>query len=309
MHESQVHKFWLGTLLFHLMAPLTVSGQSQGAAGPAQSGSLDPSHTSRRTSLYTALSSSYATSSNWQGQDLRNFAFIGNVQYKHFARDSTKSHAHQVLADLGYLKFVDSIWVKSVDRLQVNLLWASNGKRFNHSYSVLLNTQFLPNTSWLYHPESNRTKASKVGGFMRPFGLEVGYGAVLNFWKASSINFAFATLKVSGFPKELTAVPFTNATLMESPRMNYYMSYGFGLVTAINKPIGNRLLWINNSRAFANGLDKDHVNFDFSNMLIVKLWKYIQFRFDTRLAYNPLLNYNIQFRQEALIGFFYERNH
>lgn len=43
-------------------------------------------------------------------------------------------------------------------------------------------------------------------------------------------------------------------------------------------------------------------------MLIVKLWKYILFRFDTRMAYNAMLNYQVQFRQEALIGFLYERN-
>jgi hypothetical protein len=89
--------------------------------------------------------------------------------------------------------------------------------------------------------------------------------------------------------------------------MNYYASYGFGLVTAINKPFGKHVQWLNNSRAFCNGFDKDHVSFDVANMLIVKLWKYIQFRFDTRLAYNPLLNYDLQFRQEALVGFFYER--
>ena len=154
-----------------------------------------------KTYLYSALSASYATSSNWQGQNLRNFAFVGNVLYKHAAFDSTRSHAHQVIADLGYLKFVDSVWVKSVDKLQVNLLWAANGKRFNHSYSLLLNTQFLPNTAWVTDPETDRTTAKQVGGFMRPFGLEVGYGAVFNFWKGSSINFAFATLKVAGFPK------------------------------------------------------------------------------------------------------------
>ena len=50
------------------------------------------------------------------------------------------------------------------------------------------------------------------------------------------------------------------------------------------------------------------MNLQLSNMVIVKLWKYLQLRFDTRLAYNPLLNDKMQFRQEALIGFFYERN-
>ena len=35
-----------------------------------------------KTYLYSALSASYATSSNWQGQNLRNFAFVGNVLSK-----------------------------------------------------------------------------------------------------------------------------------------------------------------------------------------------------------------------------------
>lgn len=79
------------------------------------------------TFLYSSLSTSYSTSNNWQGSDLQNFAFLGNVLYKHAAWDSTRSHAHQVLADLGYLKFVDSTWVKSVDRVQVTCCGAPTG--------------------------------------------------------------------------------------------------------------------------------------------------------------------------------------
>jgi hypothetical protein len=292
------HLVHITTVVINLIH-LNASGQGMALEAP---------YRTQSSSLYTALSTSYSTSSNWQGQDLRNFAFLGNLLYKHNAQDSTRAHAHQVLADLGYLKFVDSLWMKSVDRLQIHLLWSAQSRRFDHAYSILLNTQFLPNTSLSYDAELQRTISTTVGGFMRPFSLEAGYGAAFRFWSTSSINFAFATLKLSGYPKELTAPQFSDATLVQSRAMNYYMSYGLGLVTAINKPIGQRLQWINNSRAFCNGFDKDHVNFDLGNMLIVKLWKYIQFRFDTRMAYNPMLNYQVQFRQEALIGFFYARN-
>ena len=77
---------------------------------------------------------------------------------------------------------------------------------------------------------------------------------------------------------------------------------------AINKTFGERVRWINNTRLFGNGIDRDHVSFDLTNMIVVKLWKYIQLRADTRLNYNPMLSYNMQFRQEVLVGFFYERN-
>jgi len=258
--------------------------------------------------LYTSLASSYSTSTNWQGQDLRNFSFVGNVQYRHGAIGVGKSHTHQLLADLGYLKYLDSIWVKSVDRLQLNFLWASEAPRLRHSYSILFNTQFLSQSMWSFDAELGQSVERHVGGIMRPFSLEAGYGAVFSFWGTSNINFTFATLKLSGYPTEITATQFRDATMISAPTMNYFASYGFGITTAINKPIGKHVQWINNTRFFGNGLDRDHLQFDFANMLIVKLWKYVQLRFDTRLAYNPILNYDLQFRQEALVGFFYERN-
>lgn len=96
------------------------------------------------SSLYGSLSTSYASSSNWNGQDLRNFALVGNVLYSHNLFAPTQSHSHQLMADLGYLKFVDSTWEKSIDNLQVNLLWNNTGRKFNSSYTVAFSTQFLP---------------------------------------------------------------------------------------------------------------------------------------------------------------------
>lgn len=264
----------------------------------------------RRTlsSLYGSLSASYATSQNWAGQDLKNYAFATNLLYRHTLFGSERSHAHQLAADLGYLKFVDSTWVKHIDRIQVNLLWNSSGRKFNHSYSIVLATQFLPNAILEYNLEEGRLEERAVGGFLNPFALDAGYGAVWSFWQGSNINFAFATLRFSGSPKASMAPSFTDNNMIEGRNALYFLNYGFSITAAINKPIGEHLQWINSTRFFGNGVDRDHVNFDFNNMVIVKLWKYLQLRMDTRLAYNPMLNYDLQFRQELLIGFFYERN-
>ncbi len=260
------------------------------------------------TSLYGSLSASYASSSNWNGRDRRNFALVGNLLYTHDRITPGHSHSHQLLADLGYLKFADSTWEKSLDRLQVNLLWNRNGKKFNSSYSVAFGTQFLPSAFQEYDIEQDKLVERSVGGFLNPFNLQLGYGGVFTFWGLSNINFAFATLQMSSSPKEFTSPAFTDANVIEGKQAYYFMNYGFSVSTAINKNFGDHVQWINNTRFFGNGLDRDHVNLQFNNMVIVKLWKYLQLRFDTRLAYNPMLNYKMQFRQEALIGFFYERN-
>ena len=98
------------------------------------------------SSLYGSISASYATSSNWYGRDQRNFALVGNLLYSHSLFAASHNHSHQLMADLGYLKFVDSTWEKSLDRLQVNLLWNNTGRKFNSSYTVAFGTQFLPSS-------------------------------------------------------------------------------------------------------------------------------------------------------------------
>jgi hypothetical protein len=149
------------------------------------------------TGLYGALCASYAASENWGGQNLKNYAFAGNVLYRHNVFEGTRSHAHLFMADLGYLKFVDSIWVKNMDRIQTNFLWSSTGKRLNQSYMIAFGTQFLPNKIPMYDPETGTVTDASVGGFLNPFTLEAGYGAVFTFWNTSNINFAFATLKLN----------------------------------------------------------------------------------------------------------------
>lgn len=260
------------------------------------------------TNMYGSVCASYASSQNWVGHDLDNYSFATNLLYRHNMFSNERNHAHQIVADLGFLKFVDSTWVKHMDRFQVNLLWNSSGRKWNHSYTIVLGTQFLSTTKLDYSLEENRTIESQVGGFLNPFALDAGYGAVLSFWQGSNINFAFATLRLSGSPKASTAPSFIDARTIESDRAYYYLQYGFSLTAAINKPIGKHVQWVNNTRFFGNGLDRDHLQFDLNNMVIVKLWKHVQLRLDTRLAYNPMLNYDLQFRQEALLGFFYERN-
>ncbi|MBS1942714.1 MAG: hypothetical protein JST38_17750 [Bacteroidetes bacterium] len=280
--------------------------QAQGPDSSSAVSSAEPRYVS--TAFYGSLSASYATSDNWAGHDQRNLTVQGNLFYSHNLFGNGRSHSHQAMADLGFLKYVDSTWEKSIDNVQVNLLWSNNGHKFNSSYTVAFGTQFLPASFPEYDFEQDKLVNRSVGGFLNPFNMQVGYGGVFRFWNTSTANVAFATIQLSSSPKEFASPAFLDANVIEGKRAYYFMNYGFSLSTAIRKKFGNHVEWINNTRIFGNGLDRDHVNLQLSNMVIVKLWKYLQLRFDTRLAYNPLLNYKMQFRQEALIGFFYERN-
>ena len=255
--------------------------------------------------LRTSLSASYATSQNFQSRDFQNYALNAGLFVQDDRTGEVRKHQHKLLADLGYLKFIDSSWVKGIDRLQVNLLWSRTQRKWTHSYSVMLATQFLPNYTYQYDHESGATREERIGGFASPGVLELGYGATWYPWPRSTIQFAFATAKVNAMPKA-SLQHADRPHFAETERSVFDMQYGGSLLVNINQPVNERVEWINMSRFFCNAFDRDHVSFDFINKVYVKLFWYVQLRLDTRLGYDPLVNYDLRFSQEVLLGLFYE---
>ena len=65
----------------------------------------------------------------------------------------------------------------------------------------------------------------------------------------------------------------------------------------------------NDSRLFFNALNRTAINFDFNNRIAIRFLKYLQLRFDLHLIYNPDYSKNLQYRQEVLLGVFYENHY
>jgi len=255
--------------------------------------------------MLASLTTSYATNSNWQGKDYRNFSFAGSINYRHALVSGNWQHQHLFIADLSYLKFIDSIWIKNTDRLNMNLLWSEDGHKFRHSYAINFNTQMLPSYTYRYDYETGQNHSEKISYVFCPATLDLGYGMVRNFWNASNLNLAFATLKLSSYPLINGETP--EQQLAHGKNAWYKMEYGLALSTNIRKPIGERVEWWNDSKLFCNAINRDQVTFDFNNKIIVKLLRYLQLRFDTRMSYQPLINYKLQFSQEVTLGVFFEK--
>lgn len=259
-----------------------------------------------RSTLTTTLSASYTTSRNWQGTDFQNYALSSGLFWQDDLQSAKRRHQYKVIADLSYLKFIDSTWVKGADRLQTNFLWSRTERKWTHSYAVVFYTQFLPAERQAFNTETGRSERERIGGFCSPGGLELSYGATWYPWPRSSIQFSFATAKITSAPKatlqntELEHFAETGNTVFD-------MHYGGSLLVNIDHPLTDRINWINTSRFFCNGLDRDHVNFEVINRVAIKLWKCLQLRFDTRLGYDPQVNYDLKFSQEIMLGVFYER--
>lgn len=284
------------TMTFALMRTVQVTAQGI----PADSSAF------RSSTLNASLSASYTTSKNWQSTDFQNYALSSGLFWQDDLQSATRRHQFKVIADLSYLKFIDSVWVKGADRLQANFLWSRTERKWTHSYALVFWTQFLPNEATAFNSENSTMERHNVGGFCSPGGLELSYGATWYPWERSSIQFSFATAKITSAPKA-TLQDTGKEHFAQSDHTVFDMSYGGSLLVNIDKALTDRINWLNTSRFFCNGLDRDHVNFEVINRVAIKLWKCLQLRFDTRLGYDPVVHYDLKFSQEIMLGVFYER--
>ncbi|MFM9984780.1 MAG: hypothetical protein ACKVOK_06070 [Flavobacteriales bacterium] len=265
-------------------------------------GAFSDSTISVLSQLNAALSSSYTANANWQGQDFQHYAFAGSLNARHQKMGGQWNHQHMILCDLSYLKFIDSLWIKNTDRLQVNLLWSEEGTRFRHSYTLNFSTQLLPSFQYSYDYERRINIKERTAWGFCPATLEAGYGMTRQFWETSNINLAFATVRMSALPRTAAFESVRDEQLVRGNRAYFKMEYGLMLAANIQKKLNDRVVWMNTSRLFCNAFNRDQITIDVQNRITIQLWKFLQLRFETRVAYNPLVNYHFQFSQEVMLG-------
>ena len=277
-----------------------------------QADSLQNKYSTNKWLFFPSLSASYVNYSNWLGQDHDTWSFLSNIDFKHRrAFSSGWSHDYLLKTELGYLHYSDSVWMKNADRFKVTLQWTEKrGKALSHSYSFYLQSQFLKSYQVVYDAEQDGAVKKLKGWFLAPAVLEIAYGLNWYFWDYSRMNVAFATFRLSSrprIPEDPNDLSEEDQSLFKSKRKTIKTEYGFSTQLYINKDIYPKvLLWDHQSRFFFNALNRFGIHADISNRFTIRFLKYLQFRIDTHLLYEPDISRKLSYRQELLLGFFYE---
>ncbi len=263
-------------------------------------------------SLFSSLSASYINYHNWQGDDHSALSFLSNVDYRHYkSYVSGWSHDHLVKIELGFLRYTDSVWIKNADQFKVAMQWTEKpGKHLSHSYSFFIQSQMLKSWQFVYHDDSNKKEKELKGWFMAPGAVELAYGLNWYFWEKCRINVAFASCRISTKPRfaDYPDIKSENdESLFKSKRLYIKSEYGFSSQLYIRKELYPKVvIWDNQSRFFFNAFNRIGVHVDISNRFAIRFLKYLQFRIDTQLVYNPDFSKKLSYRQELLLGLFYE---
>jgi len=308
---------WIRVALFllswipHFLFDNTIHSQ------PSKSGDTTSNHKSispadslkrsRNTTFLATLATSFTENKNWQNVDYRNYFFLGNIDYSLRVSSDKFKQLYQVRGELGFLKFIDSTWFKNSDNFNILTQWTEySTKAITHSYSIILKTQFTD--TWKYNSDINgETTREWRGGILNPATLMIAYGLNYDFWERCFINLALATIKVSTRPRYDNELLPTEKELARTAKSFIISEYGMSIQSAITKKISGNVSWDNKTLFFTNGINKNQITWDFQNRFTFVSLKYLQLRADTHIVYDPQYSYRFQYKQELLIGLFYER--
>jgi len=261
---------------------------------------LRPS-TSKTLTYTLSLTSSYSTYSNWSAGDHNNFSFQGNGDFFYTLRKEKFREQYSFRSSLNFIKFVDSLWIKATDYWKASVRFTDQpSKDFTHSYSLLVASQWLD--SYRYVTHDSLLVKERRGNFMNPGSITLAYGLNWHFWQRSSVNFSFASVKITTKPRYISAV-VKEEELARTTNSLIYSEYGMSIQTDIEKRISPNLAWENNSTFFSNGISKSRVQADFMNSFSLRFLRFMEFRIDTHIVYDPLYSYRLQFLHGFMIGF------
>jgi hypothetical protein len=263
---------------------------------------------SSRSNLYFRgnISCAITGQQNWQGNSEGAITLSAGADLKYNSRKGVNFAEHRFRGELAYLQPQNERWIKNNDLLRISMLcYKKPTTGWKTGFSARLTTQWL--STWKNNPENNRQLW--YGGFMNPFAFDCSYDFTKPLFKNSRILLSLATVTVTGTPVKRYYGRMEE--IMIRGKNSYIRSrYGCSLQLILDESFRNNTILLDHqSNIVANSLSSDGLRMDIQNRITFKLLRYLQLRFDTRLLYDPVYSYKIQYRQEVLLGVFYDTGH
>lgn len=250
------------------------------------------------------ISTSCFANLNWKDKTNFSVNIYGSLYLAYRKTRGRLKTIHEFRSQLGYIKYIDSVWVKPTDVFYISSIWTVNSSHsINTSFSAYLKSQLTDSWKNVYLPDQKRKWLS--GPFL-PASLILGYGINKTFEGNSYINCSFASLKINSRPHLPNSNrEIKNAILTE--KIIYNSEYGFQLQWLFNKKIFTLFTWENRTNFFATGFDKNTITFDFQNAISIKPVRFMKIRLEQLVIYDRLQSEKIQTRIELMIGLSFDK--
>jgi hypothetical protein len=276
-------------------APCAAAAQAAvpGSAGPAAAfnGKL-------------SLSASYSTLSNWSGGTRNHFTGQGNGDAAWRRAGKKVRWLVTFRTAVNFIRYSDSSWVKTMDywRLAVSAS-ERTGKRGSRTLSLLASSQWLPGYRQVYR--DGAWSRERIGGFMNPGSITAEYGYHWKTGQEYRFYLSPAAIKVSVRPRQLQPEGH-EGDIARTAQAYIYSDYGLSARIELDVKIRPNVIWENYSTLFCNGISRTRVQAECSNALRFIFLRFLEFRIDTRIVYEPSVSYRAQVMQGFLLGLLFD---
>lgn len=257
---------------------------------------------SRRNCLFNGDLSGSVISERYGAYDASGSLVLKSMaEYRRRTISREGTREYYAITQLGYASLFDSIWVKQSDLLRIQFRSMRRSGKLSRSWTVMAGTQWM---------ESRRQpgRTGFTGGFLNPLRVEAGTGIELRFWKDSRVLLQPAGLTLQFMPKTLRRTGDTDKPFLETSRDLLIARYGLSMQLSIDEQYADgRLVWRNQSRVFLNALSATQVGVEVLNRFALRFLRVMQLRIETQLNYAPERSLRLEYRQEVLLGVFYEQ--
>lgn len=215
------------------------------------------------------------------------------------------SHILKAGCELGFTAYMDSVFVKHSDKVNIHYIHKSGPATLSRSASFQFVSSLLHSYDYVFNSATGKTDRVRTGSVLCPAETDFGYGVSYLFGNNSLINISLATARFTVKPEYLLVPDETRILLARSGKKLLYFDYGFSLQYYVIRKL-NSFVSINfTGKAFIKSLKKDQYEFESSNILSVKITKTVEVKLESKWIYLPVTPYNLRVRNELLIGLYF----
>ncbi len=116
-----------------------------------------------------SLSGTFSAQHNWYNDEnnYKSIAFLFNGNVTHRINSAKFKQNYSIRTNLGYLKILDSIWIKNNDYWRINAVLIENqNKWLTHTYTVTARSQFLNTYRYVYISDNDELVKTKSAAFL-----------------------------------------------------------------------------------------------------------------------------------------------
>lgn len=244
-------------------------------------------------------SGSFLSLSNWKGSTFRSYSLSASADYFSLKEKNQRQVLLAGRSQTAFTRYIDSVWVKSSDRLDLQLIFSQRASRLSKTWSMLLHTGLLTGFEYVTNGSEGKMRKKMNSTFLMPADFEAGYGMGLQLNATSYLNFTFATLRFRIEQGE----PFDDDKPIFTLRNGFATAdYGFGVQWYYFKSPYPGIETLAEGKIFMNGFSAFRLQSDVHLKATFRIWKHLHIKWELMSVYDPYISGKMQWRNEWLTG-------